>query len=153
MVAPTGTTDYASSAASGAAEGVLRGSHLMQKLKKFCVYLLCVHLLNAVPSFAGAGSKPEESALDQIRAYISTGWESLTRSQNDCATVVDTKLTAASVLYLPADFAEPVSVQQLQKQCNVKVLHLPAVIHHIGEICGGFLIVFTVQRLDNNTET
>jgi alpha,alpha-trehalase len=149
MVAPTGTTDYASSAASGAAEGVLRGSLLMQKLKKFCVYLLCVHLLTSVPSFAGTGSKPEESALDQIRAYISTGWDSLTRSQNDCATVVDTKLTAASVLYLPADFAEPASVQQLQKQCNVQVQHLPAVIHHIGEIDPGKIDPAGLLYLEN----
>ncbi|MGB2671443.1 MAG: trehalase family glycosidase [Candidatus Acidiferrum sp.] len=105
----------------------------MQKLKKLCVCLVCVLLLNAVPSAAGTQSKAEENALDQIRAYISTSWNSLTRSLTDCATVVDTKLAAASVLYLPADFGEPESVQQVQKQCKVEILHLPSVIHHIGE--------------------
>ena len=110
----------------------------MQKLKKFCACLLCFFLLNAVPSSAAKDdSKPEEHALDQIRAYISTGWDSLTRSLTDCATVVDTKLSSASVLYLPADFAEPASVQQLQKQCNVHVNHLPEVIHHIGQLDPG----------------
>jgi alpha,alpha-trehalase len=137
IVAPGGTTDYAASAASGAAEGAPRGTDLMQKLKKLCACLLCVLLLNAVPSFARAGSNPEASPLDQIRAYISTGWDSLTRSLTDCGTVVDTKLASASVLYLPAGFAEPASVQQLQKQCKVNVLHLPAVIHHIGEMDPG----------------
>lgn len=127
-------TDYAASAATGVAEGALRGADLMQKLEKFCVCLLCVLLLNALPSPAGTQSKAEENALGQIRAYISTGWDSLTRSLTDCATVVDTKLASASVLYLPADFAEPASVEQLQKQCKVEVLHLPAVIHHIGEL-------------------
>jgi len=127
----------------------LRGADLMQKLKKFCVCLFCVPLLNAVPSFAGTGSQPEESALDQIRAYISTGWDSLTRSQNDCATVVDTKLAAASVLYLPSDFAEPASVQQLQKQCHVEVQHLPAVIHHIGEMDPGKIDPAGLLYLEN----
>jgi alpha,alpha-trehalase len=106
----------------------------MQKLKKLLVCLLCVLLLNAVPTYPGTHSKTEENALDQIRAYISTGWDSLTRSLTDCDTVVDTKLASASVLYLPADFAEPDSVQQLQKRCKVEVLHLPAMIHHIGEL-------------------
>lgn len=118
----------------GAAEGVLRGANLMQKLKKLCVCLFCVFLLNGAPAFSGTRSKADESALTQIRDYIAKGWDSLTRSLTDCATVVDTKLASASVLYLPADFAEPASVQQLQKRCNVQVLHLPAVIHHIGEM-------------------
>ncbi len=52
----------------------------------------------------------------------------------DCKSVVDTKLATASVLYLPADFDPPEAVQQLQKQCNVEVRHLPVVIHHLGEI-------------------
>ncbi|MGC1619889.1 MAG: trehalase family glycosidase [Candidatus Acidiferrum sp.] len=106
----------------------------MQKLKRLCAYLLCVLLLNALPAFPGTQSKAEDNALDQIRAYISTGWDSLTRSLTDCNTVVDTKLATASVLYLPSDFAEPAAVQQLQKQCRVQVMHLPAVIHHIGEL-------------------
>jgi alpha,alpha-trehalase len=106
----------------------------MQKLKKFYACLLCFFLLNAVSTHAATDSKPEQHALDQIRAYISTGWDSLTRSLTDCATVLDTKLSTASVLYLPDDFAVPASVEQLQKQCKVQVQHLPAVIHHIGEM-------------------
>jgi alpha,alpha-trehalase len=109
----------------------------MQKLKKLCVCLLCVLLLSAVPSSAGGGSKSEGRALDQIRTYISTSWDSLTRSLTDCATVVDTKLSSTSVLYLPADFAVPPSVEQLQKQCNVQAQHLPAAIHRIGEMDPG----------------
>ncbi|HTQ60896.1 MAG TPA: trehalase family glycosidase [Candidatus Solibacter sp.] len=106
----------------------------MQKLKRLCGLLLCGLLLNAAPSFSGEHSKAEGNGLQQIRAYISTGWDSLSRSLTDCATVVDTKLATESVLYLPADFAEPASVQQLEKQCKVQVLHLPAAIHHIGEM-------------------
>jgi alpha,alpha-trehalase len=106
----------------------------MQKPKKLYACLLCFFLLNAVPSYAATDAKPEQHALDQIRAYISAGWDSLTRSLTDCATVVDTKLSTASVLYFPADFRVPASVEQLQKQCKVQVQHLPAVILHIGEM-------------------
>ena len=75
-----------------------------------------------------------EHGLDAIRAYISTGWDSLTRSMSDCKSVVDPKLAAASLLYIPADFDIPASVQQLQKQCKVEVRHLPQVIHQLGEV-------------------
>src|SRR5580704_17247575 len=121
----------------------------MQKLKKSFACLLCVFLLNVVPSFAGTDSKPAGNSLDQIRAYISTGWDSLTRSLTDCATVVDTKLSSASVLYLPADFAVPDSVQQLEKQCNVQAQHLPQVIHHIGETDPGKIDPAGLLYLEN----
>jgi alpha,alpha-trehalase len=106
----------------------------MQKLKRFFVGLLCVCLLTAAPSVAQHDSKASGNPLDQIRNYIATAWDSLTRSLTDCNTVVDTKLASASVLYLPAGFAEPAAVQQIEKQCNIQVRHLPAVIHHIGEL-------------------
>jgi alpha,alpha-trehalase len=149
VVAPVGTTDYAARARTGTAEGALRGADLMQKLKKFFVCLLCVLLLNAVPSPAATDPKPGQSSLDQIRKYISTGWDSLTRSLTDCGTVVDTKLSSASVLYLPADFPVPAAVQQLQKQCNVQAEHLPALIHHIGELDPGKIDPAGLLYLEN----
>ncbi len=125
------------------------GANLMQRLTKLCVCLLCVCLLNAIPTSAGTGAKPAGNSLEQIRAYISTGWDSLTRSLTDCATVVDTKLSSVSVLYLPADFAVPASVEQLQKQCNVQAQHLPAVIHHIGELDPGKIDPAGLLYLEN----
>jgi alpha,alpha-trehalase len=53
---------------------------------------------------------------------------------NECGTVVDTKLAATSVMYLPADFPEPAVLKELQKQCKFEVKHLPVVIHHPGEV-------------------
>src|ERR1700676_948397 len=121
----------------------------MQKLKKICVYLFCVLLLHAIPSSAGTDSKTADNSLDQIRAYISTGWDSLTRSLTDCATVVATKLSSASVLYLPPRFAVPALVQQLEKQCNVQAQKLPAVIHHIGEMDPGKIDPAGLLYLEN----
>jgi alpha,alpha-trehalase len=87
----------------------------------------------APASFAQeAGAK--EVGLRQIRSYIAAAWDTLTRSLTDCKVIVDPKLAAASVLYIPADFDVPADVQQMQKQCKVQVKHLPQVIHKLGEV-------------------
>jgi alpha,alpha-trehalase len=72
--------------------------------------------------------------LDPIRSYIAAGWDTLTRSQTDCITIVDPKLASASVLYVPADFETPARVEQMRERCKVQVKHLPKVIHQLGEI-------------------
>ncbi|HKV24648.1 MAG TPA: trehalase family glycosidase [Candidatus Acidoferrum sp.] len=109
----------------------------MQKLKKICACLAYILLLNALPSAAQTQTAAEEGGLGRIQSYIATSWDSLTRSLAECSTVVDTKLAATSVLYLPADFAEPPDVKELQDRCKVEVKHLPEVIHHIGEVDSG----------------
>ncbi len=76
----------------------------------------------------------EKQGLKPILNYISTAWDTLTRSMTDCQSVVDPKLAQASVLYLPAGFSEPATVQQMTAKCNVRVDHLPQEIHHLGEI-------------------
>lgn len=106
----------------------------MQTAKKIFVALLCVVLLHANPSLADTAPKPSSSSVDQIRAYISSAWDSLTRSLTDCNTVVDTKLSSSSVLYLPSDVAEPPPVRELENKCNVQVRHLPMAVHRLGEI-------------------
>jgi alpha,alpha-trehalase len=90
---------------------------------------LCISSAAAQPA---AG--PEGQGLKPILDYISTAWGTLTRSMTDCQTVVDPKLTAAPVLYLPAGYAVPDAVQKLTANCNVRVEHLPIEIHHLGEI-------------------
>ena len=77
---------------------------------------------------------PKDAGLRQIRSYIAAGWDTLTRSLTDCKVIVDPKLAAASVLYLPADFDAPADVQEMQKRCYAQVKHLPQVIHKLGEI-------------------
>jgi alpha,alpha-trehalase len=79
----------------------------------------------------------QKQGLTPIREYIASGWDSLTRSLADCKTIVDPKLAATSVLYIPADFEVPAAVQQLRKQCNVQTQHLPMVIHNLGEVDPG----------------
>src|SRR5579864_7953062 len=94
--------------------------------------LLFSVLLTARFTGAQQGSKP--GGLEPIRSYIAAGWDTLTRSQSDCNTIVDPKLASASVLYIPADFEIPATVNQMHQRCNVQVKHLPKVIHQLGEI-------------------
>jgi len=89
--------------------------------------------LAGAPARTCAQQPSSASGLNPIRKYIAAGWDTLTRSMADCKSVVDPKLAAASVLYLPADIIVPDDVQQLQKQCQVQVKRLLQVIH-LGEI-------------------
>jgi alpha,alpha-trehalase len=77
-------------------------------------------------------STPE--GLAPIRDYIYKSWDTLTRSMEDCSTVVDPKLAEHSVLYLPAELAIPDSVEGLQKRCHIQVKKLPEKIERPGQI-------------------
>jgi alpha,alpha-trehalase len=77
---------------------------------------------------------PSDPGLQPILHYISSAWDTLTRSMTDCASLADPKIKVAPVLYLPANFPEPPAVQKLASDCNVRVQHLSLEIHRLGEI-------------------
>jgi alpha,alpha-trehalase len=114
----------------------------------FLAAVVCLAVtLTAAPTRPDGATDPH--GLAPIRAYISTGWDTLTRSMNECSTVVDPKFAAASVMYLPTDFHEPAALTELQKQCKFEVRHLPAVIHRPGEIDADSLNPPGVLYLEN----
>ena len=115
---------------SKASSGKDRASFRWQKLAVAAILFATIF----VPAGSAQNSGTKEAGLGQIRSYIAAGWDTLTRSMVDCNTVVDPKLAAASVLYIPADFAVPAAVQEMQKRCSVQVKHLPQVIHNLGEM-------------------
>ncbi len=104
------------------------------RLPILTVFALWLPLAGTATWAAEGKNSAPESGLAPILTYISSGWDTLTRSMTDCQTVVDPKLTAASVLYLPADFPPPPALQELQKRCKVHVEALPAVITTAGQI-------------------
>ena len=106
------------------------------KIKRFQqIVVIALLALAGVRTYAAEASKAApEAGLAPILTYISSGWDTLTRSMTDCQTVVDPKLTEASVLYLPADFPASPAVRDLQKRCKVQVRPLPAVITAPGQI-------------------
>ena len=96
--------------------------------------LVCLLLFLAPgPVAPGQESKPA-AGLTAIRQYINTAWDTLTRSMNDCSSVVDPKMKVNPVLYLPADFPAPPAVEELRTACNVEIEHLPKPIQQLGEI-------------------
>ncbi len=97
--------------------------------------LLCA-FANA-QAVAAPASAPADQGLKPILNYISSAWDTLTRSMTDCVSVVDPKIKVPPVLYLPAEVAEPAAVQKLATDCSVRVEHLPVEIHRLGEIDTG----------------
>jgi alpha,alpha-trehalase len=87
----------------------------------------------APPIAAGQATSTERQGLKPILDYISTAWDTLTRSMTDCESLVDPKMKVAPVLYLPAGMPEPEPVRKLSSNCNIRVEHLPAEIHRLGE--------------------
>jgi alpha,alpha-trehalase len=111
------------------------------------VVVLCAAL--AASAAAAPASAPQGQGLKPILDYISSAWDTLTRSLTNCETLVDPKLKVAPVLYLPAGFAEPAAVQKLAADCNVRVEHLPVAIHRLGEIDTGKIQPHGLLYLEN----
>src|SRR6516165_2475236 len=102
--------------------------------------LLALFLVPALPIRAGQSGKPAAEAsekaegLKPILDYISSAWDTLTRSMSECSTIVDSKLAGKSILYLPADFPIGEKLHALEVRCNIEVRPLPKVIHQLGEV-------------------
>src|SRR5579863_5715641 len=98
--------------------------------------LLVFALLTAAPAQTGptAPSLPAPAAAHASTAildYIQTTWTTLTRSTTECGSLADVKVTAAPVLYLPAELPTPPAVLAMEQKCKVNVLHLPHAIQKI----------------------
>jgi len=102
----------------------------------FFFLLLCI-LLPAAVLAASDDASPnptKEPGLEPILGYITKSWDTLTRSMEECTTVVDPKLAENSVLYLPAEMAMPPQVAEMQKRCRIQVKSLPEKITKPGQI-------------------
>jgi alpha,alpha-trehalase len=92
----------------------------------FCSVNIHAQAMNASP--------PQNQKLQAILEYISSSWTVLRRSTAKCEAVADPKLTEVSTLYVPADFAMPDGLENLWRECNVRVQRLPLVIHGPGQV-------------------
>ena len=112
------------------------GSRKVQPLKRIfrslAFFALC-HFA-ALAQQSSTANPPSAPAATNIDQYIHQAWGTLSRSMTDCHSLIDPKLTAAPVLYLPQEIAEPPEVAALQSQCNVSIERLPRRITHIGDI-------------------
>ena len=101
-------------------------------------YRLLCGLLAVSSLWAQEGGAAKFDANSQqmqgMEQYIHEAWDTLSRSQTDCKSLADPKLTTKPVLYVPADGEIPASVQALEAQCGISVQRLPKVIAHIHDI-------------------
>ncbi len=95
------------------------------------IFVLAMLLVFAQAAAQRAGEDGSQQKIDQ---YIAASWDSLSRSMTECRSLVDTKVTTAPVLYLPAGMAVPKAVAALAGECKVDVQHLPRTIHHMGDV-------------------
>jgi alpha,alpha-trehalase len=109
---------------------------------QIAIYLTAI-LECANPSSAGwdnvsmnqSVSQEDRSPYERIQAYVSSGWDTLTRSLDKCKTFEDVKTDAEPTLYLPAEMPEPEAIVQLVKMhCRVDVKSLPDAISSHGEL-------------------
>src|SRR5438309_3761374 len=106
-----------------------------QKKSWHCWPLVAIILVCFLsPASRAAAPEAADQGLKPILSYISSAWDTLTRSMTSCESVVDPKLAAPSILYLPADFDAPAGVQKLQQDCKIDVEHLPLVIQRPGQV-------------------
>ncbi|HTW58089.1 MAG TPA: trehalase family glycosidase [Terriglobales bacterium] len=108
-------------------------------LRGLVVTALCSALAGRVAASGPKGREPaahaqQDSGLNPILNYISSGWDTLTRSMTDCRSIVDPKIKAEPVLYFPAGFAEPAAIKKLSADCHVQVEPLPLEIQRLGQI-------------------
>ncbi len=105
----------------------------MKKVLQY--FVLFISAASGFASSAVAQSSSDEAAANsKILAYISNGWDTLSRSMTDCKSLVDLKVATAPVLYLPTAMDTPAEISAAQTQCKVEVRHLPRKISHIGDV-------------------
>jgi len=116
----------------------MRGSWLAAwgRRSRFRIPFLGATLIGILSIAALGQSEPDhpaaETGLRDILAYIHKAWDSLTRSTSSCGAVSDPKMSAAPVVYLPADLSPPRELDELQRTCKVRLGHLPQVVHQLG---------------------
>ena len=101
------------------------------------LFLLLICIVLPATVFADESGNTESAntkGLEPILGYISKTWDTLTRSMEDCTTVVDPKLAQNSVLYLPAELPLPADVTELQGRCHIQVKMLPEKITRPGQM-------------------
>ncbi len=98
---------------------------------------------------ADVGRQQSAQGSQDILRYISSGWDVLTRSMTKCKTVSDPKTPEKSVVYLPAGLSLPPAVQALQKNCAIRVEHLPQTIERLGQLEGSKISPPGILYLEN----
>src|ERR1035437_1381046 len=92
-------------------------------------------MVEAQSAVSDAGSNTSQAANPEATLrYIHEAWDTLTRSMVDCHSLVDIKVTANPVLYMPAELPPPPEAVALEQKCHVKVVPLPKRVTKLGDL-------------------
>ncbi|MDE3188770.1 MAG: trehalase [Acidobacteriota bacterium] len=105
----------------------------MKLFRLLLLVLAAIHVSIAQAQDVGAAPKPAPDP-DATLNYIHGAWDTLTRSMTECHSLVDIKVTANPVLYMPAEIPAPPQVAALEQKCHLKVASLPNHIDKIGDV-------------------
>jgi alpha,alpha-trehalase len=100
------------------------------KLCRLLVFAVAAIHISSAQDAAPATAPSPEATLH----YIHAAWDTLTRSMTDCHSLVDIKVTANPILFLPAGMPVPEAVKSLTDKCGVKVESLPKHIEKLGDL-------------------
>jgi alpha,alpha-trehalase len=110
----------------------------MKLLRLSLLALTAIQILCAsgqeTPQISGATATNKPSDPAATLAYIHNAWDSLTRSMTECHSLVDIKVTANPILYMPAEVPAPPEVAALSEKCHVRVESLPRRIDKLGDV-------------------
>jgi alpha,alpha-trehalase len=99
------------------------------------LFLLAAAIANSSVQAQDVGAAPSpESGPAATLSYIHGAWDTLTRSMTDCHSLVDIKVTANPVLYLPAETPPSPEVAAVAQKCQVKVSALPRRIEKLADV-------------------
>jgi alpha,alpha-trehalase len=105
-------------------------------MKLFCLFFLATAAIatsSVEAQDVGAAHVPDSNPAATLR-YIHGAWDTLTRSTTDCHSLVDIKVTANPVLYLPAEVPPSPEVAAVAQKCQVKVAALPRRIQKLADV-------------------
>jgi alpha,alpha-trehalase len=105
----------------------------MRLVRLFVFAIAAMPIAYAQEPSPGASPNPAPNP-DATLTYIHSAWDTLTRSMTDCHSLVDIKVTANPVLYMPADVAAPPAVTELEQKCHVIISRLPRHIEKLGDV-------------------
>jgi alpha,alpha-trehalase len=91
-------------------------------------------LFASAPQQQTAAHALTTAQASELKTYIHSAWQTLTRTQSDCRSLSDPKLTSKPVLYVPSDLQLPAAVQQIEAKCGVEVSKLPRPIREMGDV-------------------
>lgn len=97
------------------------------------IFRRTVRWLLVIPAIFAACAQQTPAPGLTIDGYIHHSWSTLERSMSSCASLVDPKIKAAPVLYLPKGYPAPAPVAALRAACGVEVQQLPVEVTEIGQ--------------------